>query len=283
MFIILLLLSVTGINAADDNDVRSFPLVSSLYFTVGGAQLKDTYLSIIPYRGVDVGVGFERFRTSRFGEHKWNTRHLLEFQYANAHNGPRNTNVMSAMLNYEFSFYRRFEYPCGIQLFAGGNFTIDAGSVCDLNNGNNPAAVKTSVNLGITGALLYKLHIKGYPINMRYSLSVPTIGMFFCPQFGESYYELFYLGNRQNWLHFGSFANQLFITNLVTLDFPIKRRSLRIGYEGKFRSVHKNYQVYQYYSNSFIIGVTIESVVMGAERRSKSKNAAVAQITALNY
>lgn len=278
-----LLLSASVVKAGEGNADASQPLVSSVYFTIGGAQLKDTYLSIIPYKGVDMGVGFERFRTSRFREHKWSIRHVLEMQYATVLNRARNTSMMSMMLDYEFSFYRRYEFPCGVKLFAGGDFTVDAGTVYNPHNGNNPASAKASVNLGIAGMVMYKLQIRNYPINIRYSLSVPAIGMFFCPQFGESYYELFYLGNRRDWLHFGSFANQMFITNLVTLDFPVRRRSVRIGYEGKFRSIHENYLVYQYYSNSFIIGVTIDSVLKGGRPSGKGKSPSAAEMTAANY
>lgn len=255
---------------------------TSLYLTAGRAQIKDTYLSVIPYKGVDWGMGLERFTVSRFGRHRWNTRHLLEGEMAYASSNRRNTSVMSYMLSYEFLFYRRYELRCGLNLFAGGMMMLDAGAVYNPRNSNNPASAKAALNIGLSGMASYRLHVGRYPVNITYSLSLPAVGMFFCPQYGASYYEMFSLGNRQDWIHFGSFANYMTVINRLTLDLPVNRRSLRVGYEGKFRSMHENHLVYKYYSNSFVVGITWDSSLAAASPRAKRKQA-VARAVADGY
>lgn len=271
---LLMLLSVPAFSLAGDAEAVG-ERTTSFFLSVGGARLKDTYLSVIPYKGADWSVGLERLAVSRFGKHRWNTRHLLEGEMAYAMNGRRNASMMSYMLSYEFMFYRRYETKCGLKLYAGGVSMLDAGALYNPHNGNNPVSAKAAVNVGVSAMATYRLSLGNYPVNIAYSFSVPVLGVFFCPQFGASYYEMFSLGNRQEWIHFGTFANYMTVVNRLTLDFPVNRRSLRVGYEGKFRSMHENYLVYKYYSNSFIVGITWDSSLAAASPRLKRKQAAV--------
>lgn len=255
---------------------------TSFYASVGDARIKDTYLSAIPYKGVDMSLGFDRFTRSRFGQHRWNTRHVLEGELAYALSDRRNTRLMSYMFSYEFSFYRRYELKCGLNLLAGGVSMLDAGVVYNPYNSNNPASAKAAFNLGLSAMATYRLYLKNYPVNITFTFTLPAVGVFFCPQFGASYYEMFSLGNREGWMHFGSFANYMTVINRLTLDFPVNRRSLRIGYEGKFRSTHQNYLVYQYYSNTFVFGITWDSSLAAASPRLKRKQAS-ARAVACQY
>lgn len=270
--VLCMLLCFTAVSA-EKKGAYAADRTTSFYTTVGGAQIKDTYLSVIPYKGVNWGVGLDRFTVSRFGGHRWNTRHVLEGDMAYALSDRRNASLISYMFTYEFSFYRRYELECGLNLLAGGLSMLDAGAVYNPKNSNNPVSAKAALNFGLSGMASYRLYLKKYPVNITYSFSVPVIGVFFCPQFGASYYEMFSLGNREDWIHFGTFANYMTVINRLTLDFPVNRRSLRIGYEGKFRSMHENHLVYKYYTNTFILGITWDSSLAVASPRLKRKQA----------
>lgn len=260
----LTLLLPSSLKAEESKGVR--PVMASYYLKTGGGQIIDTYLSIIPYKGFEIGAGFENIRTSRFREHKWATRHLLETEFLRALNSRKNSQMLSYMFNYEFDYMRRYTLPCGLRLFVGGNLVADAGTTYT-GLGNNPAAAKATIDLGIAAMAMYRLQIKNYPITIKDNLSFPLIGAFICPQFGASYYEMFYLGNREGLIHFGYPGNNLYISNMLTLDLPVKRRSIRIGYECKFRSMHQNHLVYKNFAHEFIFGVAINKVIVGAKEK----------------
>lgn len=65
---------------------------------------------------------------------------------------------------------------------------------------------------------------------------LPFAGMFFGPAFGQSYYEMFEVGNLEGTIHFGSFHNQFHMNNLVTVDLPLGRGALRLGYRNTIYS-----------------------------------------------
>ena len=103
--------------------------------------------------------------------------------------------------------------------------------------------------------LTYTLHIGRFPITFRYQLSLPVLGVFFSPAFGESYYEIFYLKNHSGIVKFGSWHNRFDMNNLLTVEIPIGRSALRLGYDNRIRSSRASHLDYFHYSNAFVIGI----------------------------
>ena len=118
----------------------------------------------------------------------------------------------------------------------------------------------------------YKLKIKNYPITIKNNFSLPTIGAFYCPQYGASYYEMFYLGNREEWIHFGWWGNNLYISNKLTIDLPVKQRSLNIGYQCKFRSMDQNHLKYKNLTHEFILGISVQKIIIGKNKKDISSD-----------
>ena len=97
-------------------------------------------------------------------------------------------------------------------------------------NSNNPAQAKAYGGLGASGMLIYKFHIARYPLTVRYQANLPLLGVMFSPEYGESYYEIFSLGNGGRNVVFTSLHNNPSLRQLVTLDFPIRTVTLRTHY-----------------------------------------------------
>ena len=137
----------------------------------------------------------------------------------------------------------------------GGEIELSGGVLYNPRNSNNPAAAKTSIALGFAEMLTYTLHIGHFPITLRYQLSLPVLGVFFSPAFGESYYEIFYLRNHSGIVKFGSWHNRFDMNNLLTVEIPIGRSALRLGYDNRIRSSRASHLDYFHYSNAFVIGI----------------------------
>lgn len=272
VLLLFLLLGVGAIRAEGDKDsVRLVrPVVASTYLSLGNNQVYDTYLSINRYSGFDLGIGHERMRMAPFGRGRIAMRHVFDVSFSTTQNRPGNGSMITGMLDYSFGLYRSFSLPCGVRLLGGGDLEATAGAIYNLRNSNNPAAAKASLNLGLSGMVIYTWNIQDYPVTFRYQMSLPFAGVFFCPAYGQSYYEMFSLGNTKGIAHFGSFHNQFDMSNLFTIDFPVGRSALRIGYKNRLRSTHQNYLVYKMYTHVFTIGITTEFVPRSQRKKAFS-------------
>ena len=225
-----------------DNDSVKIvrPVVASTYFSVGNNQVYDTYLSINRYSGLDVGIGHERMRVAPFGAGRLAARHLFEVDFSTTRNRPGNGMMITGMFDYSFGLYRIFRLPCKLKLLGGGELSTNVGGIYNLRNSNNPAAAKASVNAGVYGMA------------------------------GLMYYEMFSLGNTKGIVHFGSFHNQFDMSNMFTVDFPVGRSAVRIGYKNRLRSTHQNHLVYKMYTHVFTVGIATEFVTRSQRRKVMS-------------
>lgn len=270
--LLLVLLGKSSILATErDDSVRVVrPVVASTYFSIGNNQVYDTYLSINRYSGLDLGIGHERMRIAPFGDGRLVMRHIFEVGFSSTRNLPGNGRMITGMFDYSFGLYRMFRLPCGLKLLGGGDLVANVGGIYNLRNSNNPAAAKASINAGLAGMAIYTWHIQDYPVTFRYSVSLPFAGAFFCPGYGQTYYEMFSLGNTKGIAHFGSFHNQFDMSNLFTVDFPVGRSALRIGYKNRLRSTHQNHLVYKMYTHVFTVGIATEFVTRSQRKKAMS-------------
>ena len=101
---------------------------------------------------------------------------------------------------------------------------------------------------------IWDVKIKRYPIRLRYQLNLPVMGVMFSPNYQQSYYEIFTLGNHHGVVNFTSVHNQPSMRQLLTLDIPVSRTTLRIGYMGDFQQSKVNDIRCHTYSHAFMIG-----------------------------
>jgi len=95
------------------------------------------------------------------------------------------------------------------------------------------------------------------PVTFADRASLPTAGVFFCPEYGEAYYEI-YLGNHSNLAHFGWWGNCFGIDNHLTMTLHFRnRRSLALGYRLYVRTNHANNLTNQYVRNAFTVAIQI--------------------------
>ena len=86
------------------------------------------------------------------------------------------------------------------------------------------------INLDASGMAIWDLRIKNYPISLRYQVNLPFAGVMFCPNYGQSYYEIFTLGNWGGVINFTSLHNQPSLRQMLTVDFPVGRAKMRLAY-----------------------------------------------------
>ena len=233
------------------------PVNSAFTFDMGSSSILDTYLSPIKYTGMNLRLGYERLQAMKFNPVPWVMQMDAGIEYQRTKNIPRNHSMHSLMIEYQWGMMHRWNVMQGLQLMAGGSTRFRGGAIYNSYNSNNPVSPKIHWSLNLTGMAVYNTNIGNLPVTFRYQASLPFIGAFFSPEYGESFYEI-YLGNLENIVHCGWWGNRFDIRNVLTVDLHFGRTSLRIGYRGQIETSFVNNLNYHFYTNSFIIGVSGE-------------------------
>lgn len=234
------------------------PVASAFTFEIGRQSALDTYLSPIRYSGLDVALGYERLRAAGFAPEKWLTRHNASVNFASMNNQSGSGAMMSLYLDYSFAMLRRWQLGRGLWLAGGGEAALTLGGLYNLRNSNNPATAKVAIDLGATAMASYHLRVGWLPLTFRYQVSLPVVGAFFSPAFGQSYYEMFYIGNTAGIVHFGAWHNRVDLRNYLSVDIHVGKRALRLGYRQLMRTTHVNHLDTQVLGHMFVLGISGE-------------------------
>ncbi len=234
------------------------PGVSAFTIEVGGQSAVDTYLGPIRYQGLDIVLNYEHMRATSFAPETWLTRHVASLSFATMTNSSGTGSMLSAYIDYSFAMMRRWRLAQRWQLAVGGEASLTAGVLYNRRNSNNPANAKAAIDLGLAGMASYHIPIRRLPLTLRYQMSLPVIGVFFSPAFGESYYEMFDVGNHSGLAHFGAWHNRFDMRNYLSVDLHFGKRALRLGYRNTLRTTHVNHLDCQVVAHTFVLGFSGE-------------------------
>lgn len=231
---------------------------SSTSIGVGSAEIYDTYLSPLTYKGTNFQVMHERSVNIPDWGNKWFFQQFVKLNFGTTENPAHNNNTLDGFISYDGGLLYKICQCGNFNLFAGASGEAKIGFVYNLRNGNNPATAKAMINLKADILASYKLMIRNYPLYIRLHAGTPVAGVFFTPQFGQSYYEIFGLDNKEGIVKFGSFNNQQAVNSLLSVDIPIGKVALRVGYYFEYYRTHTNHLTTQIINNNFMLGISKE-------------------------
>ena len=104
----------------------------------------------------------------------------------------------------------------------------------------------------------YRFRIRKQTLALHYQAHLPLLGMAFSPQYGQSYYDLFDRSHYDHNLRATHFGNALSLRQLFTLDIPVRRARLRIGYLSDLRQLKVNGLKQHQYGRAAMIGFVRE-------------------------
>lgn len=254
--------SLPGNGTADSLPVLR-PVVSAYTVEAGGSRLADTYLTPLIYNGWDVAFSYERMQAMKFSPEKWVMQLRAGLNFDRTHNRVGNASMWNINLHVDWGMMHRWRLPFGISLAAGGSTMLQGGCLYSTRNGNNPASARAAWTVNATGMAVWNFKIARLPIALRYQPVLPVAGVFFSPEYGQLYYEI-YLGDRSGLVNGAWWGNYFGMENLVTADFRFGDTSLRIGYRGNILSTKVNNIVTRAVTNCFVIGVSGEWVSLSS-------------------
>lgn len=174
--------------------------------------------------------------------------------YNTVKNYVKSHKMQGAFVDFSWGMMHRWRPLSGLQLFAGASTSFDGGVIYNPLNSNNPVAVKLHWSLNPTAMAVYNMKLWNMPLTFRYQATISAFGLFFSPDYGESYFEL-YVGNHSGLVHAGWWGNRFDMQNALTVDMHFGNTVLRVGYSGLIRTSWICNINSQIYNNMFTIGV----------------------------
>lgn len=263
-------------SATNDTSLAALPIErpvnSAFTFDIGGAHILDTYLTPIKYSGLGMRIGYERLQTMKFSPFKWVSQMDAGVEYQKVQNPVGNHTMHSLIVEYTWGMMHRWYMDCvpGLQLMAGGGTRFRGGVIYNANNSNNPVSAKIHWSVNLQGMAVYNTRLGRLPVTFRYEASLPFVGVFFSPEYGQSFYEI-YLGDRDNIVHCGWWGNRFDMRNLLAVDLHFGRTSLRIGYRGQIETSYVNNLNYHFFTHSAVIGVSGEWLTLRPGKKMSDK------------
>lgn len=233
------------------------PVMSSYSFNYGQAQVADTYLSPVIYNGWNVGFRYSRLQAMKFSPEKWVMELTIGVNGSRSRNKARNSFLWQGELDARWAMMHRWVFPFRLTIGIGGFTGIQGGAIYTSRNGNNPVAAKGSWFIGPQAYATYAFKIRKTPTLVRWEGSIPLTGLFFSPQYGELYYEM-YMGNHSGLVYGAWFGNYINLDNEVSIDFNFGSASLRVGYRSTVYSTNVNHITTRVVTNSLVVGVVTE-------------------------
>lgn len=223
-------------------------------YGVGSTNVFDTYLSPQEYRGVDFRITRETMRMTKLLDGNVSVQSFFQANLGYTHNRADNNNTFSGLVNWNYGLHYQFRLTNNFKLLAGALGDINAGFVYNLRNTNNPASARAYINLDASTMAIWHLKIKNYPFVLRYQANLPVVGVMFSPEKGQSYYEIFTLGNSSDVIQFTSLHNQPSLRQMFSIDLPIRYSKLRLSYIADLQQSHVNNIKTHTYSHVFMVG-----------------------------
>lgn len=240
----------------DDTEQVIRPVASVFMADVGHASILDSYLTPITYSGINLGLSYSATQATGFAPEHWVRQLSFAADYSSVDNSVGNNDMQALSVEAQWSIMRRWKdiWKPQLQLMVGGMTRLRGGGIYNAANSNNVVSVKAHWCVGAVGLVVYNTHIGRLPLTLSYQATLPVAGVFFSPEYDESYYEM-YLGNHSGLAHFGWWRNRFDMTNLLVADMHFGSTFLRLGYRNRIeRSWVSNLNTH-ITTHSLVIGI----------------------------
>ena len=231
---------------------------------VGWANVLDTYLSPYNYKGTDIRLQRETMRMTKMWGGRVSNQVFIDVNAAFTENHARNLKEYAGGIRYTQGWFYNFgkgnvvnpveRSQSRFNIAVGLAASAYVGGIYIDRNGNNPAQAKADLMIDVSAMATYDMVIARHHYLWRYQVSAPFIGIAFSPAFGQSYYEMFELKHRDHNVLFAYPGNMPSMRHRLTLDVPIRKYTLRVGYVAQINQSLFNHLKYHSWTHDFVIG-----------------------------
>jgi hypothetical protein len=255
--------------AAQTESDRSFSINESTLIGIGGYRIKNNYLSPLIYTGTGIRVMNERMKMVSLSNQRISTQQILDIDLSSVSNPAGTVAALAGFVDYSYGFHYRFQPTQDLKLLTGASIKGMFGFVYNTQSANNPIATHVDLDLNLSAMGIYTFRIRNYPLTCRYQVDIPLTGVLFTPAIGQSYYEIFGLGNTSGIVGFSSLHNKFTMRNYLTVDFSVWKFTLRTGYLNNIYSTNIKEIQTHYVSHNLMVGFVKEFVAFSGNKLRK--------------
>lgn len=226
---------------------------------IGPSKVLDTYLTPEHFSGTGFTYLFIKDNMPIDTIHRrWTTTYEHEVDFSNTHDRSENTNDLELTYNLYWGRYYNFSPIIRhLRLQAGIAANLSVGALYNMTSSNNPGQVRAALNIIPSATAAYRFHIRKQQFTARYELNLPLVGLMFSPNYGQSYYELFSLGNYDHNIVPTTFVSAPTFRQIASIDWHYNSRwALRLAYLGNYQQAAVNNLKFHTYSHRLMIGIT---------------------------
>lgn len=239
---------------AQEPQVSSRPVTGFYNIEMGSAWVKATYLSPLVYQGPQFSVSGSWSKAMPFNPQKAVMQFDVRADFCNLLNPAQTARMVGLNGDFTWTLSWRHKLSHNFQVTAGGGVDLSGGAYYLLRNSNNPVQVMTNLSLAMEASASHHFKIGRLPILVADRVKLPSLGVFFCPGYGETYYEI-YLGNLKGLAHAGWWGNNFRLDNLLSVTLDFGRTAMMLGYRFNVTTQWANNLNTKIFNNSFVIGV----------------------------
>lgn len=242
--------------ATKGQDSGERPINSVYSLEIGGARNLSTYLSPLYYEGTSYALAGSWTKIFNRWENRCRMRFEAGINYDHTLNPVKNSAMYGLTARFAWGLAWRKTFARDWEFTLGPMIDIYGGALYLPRNGNNPVTALASAGIDASASIRYKFNIGRIPVIVSDQANIPTLEGFFCPGYGESYYEI-YLGNHKNLAHLGWWGNAWGINNLLSATIFFGKTGLQLGYRLDLRTFKANNLQTQVMRNAFVVGISL--------------------------